>query len=182
VGAGPSQTRANSLANRSQSCFEEQNTDRSASSIAATPAFCTMRNACKQSSVVLPEPNPLARAQRQNRTTARSRLRASSVIAAFSVFIRSYGELRRAIAKRLEGSRFGAYPATLAAFVSTPIQPKRVKSGGSRERFSAIHLPCVLRFRLCLTDRAANRWVVRGSRLLTLFLIGSSVDANKANS
>ena len=90
MGAGPSQTRANSLVNRSQSCFEEQSTDRSASSIAATPAFCTMRKACKQSSVVLPEPNPLARAQRQNRTTARSRMSAFGLELLIGFFSYSY--------------------------------------------------------------------------------------------
>jgi hypothetical protein len=34
----------------------------------------------------------------------------------------------------LEGSRFGAYPATLATFVSSLVPPKRTKTGGSRER------------------------------------------------
>src|ERR1700733_9047227 len=80
VGVGPSHTSANSLANRSQSGLEEQRTDRSASSMAVTPEFWTMRKACKQSSAVLPEPNPLARAHRQNRTTARVRLLASARI------------------------------------------------------------------------------------------------------
>jgi hypothetical protein len=42
--------------------------------------------------------------------------------------------IRRAIAQRLEGSRFGAYAATLAHFVSTLIRPRRVRTGGSRER------------------------------------------------
>jgi hypothetical protein len=39
-----------------------------------------------------------------------------------------------AIAKRLEGSRFGAHLSALAKFVSALIHPKRAKTGGSRER------------------------------------------------
>src|SRR5580700_9720532 len=79
VGAGPSQTKATSLANRSQSLFEEQSTALSASSIVAAPSVCTILSTSRHSSVVLPEPKPLARAQRQKRTTARSRLSASLV-------------------------------------------------------------------------------------------------------
>jgi hypothetical protein len=48
---------------------------------------------------------------------------------------RDGGELMRCvIAQRLEGSRFGAYPANLATFVSSLVRPKRAKRGGSRER------------------------------------------------
>jgi len=36
------------------------------------------------------------------------------------------------IAQRLEGSRFGAYLATLATFVSSLVRPKRAKTSGSR--------------------------------------------------
>jgi hypothetical protein len=42
--------------------------------------------------------------------------------------------------QRLEGSRFGAYPATLATFVSSLVWPKRAKTGGSRERLAASQL------------------------------------------
>jgi hypothetical protein len=34
-------------------------------------------------------------------------------------------------AQRLEGSRFGAYPATLATFGLSLVRPKRVKTSGS---------------------------------------------------
>jgi hypothetical protein len=44
-----------------------------------------------------------------------------------------------AIAHRLEGSRFGAYPATLAIFVSRLEPPKRAETGGSREQPNAMH-------------------------------------------
>ena len=36
--------------------------------------------------------------------------------------------------QRLEGSRSGLYPATLATFASSLVGPKRAKTGGSRER------------------------------------------------
>jgi hypothetical protein len=42
--------------------------------------------------------------------------------------------------QRLEASRFGAHLVTLATFVITRIQPKRAKSGGSRERLLASQL------------------------------------------
>ncbi len=42
--------------------------------------------------------------------------------------------------QRLEGSRFGAHLVTLATFVITLIQPKRARSGGSRERLLASQL------------------------------------------
>ena len=43
--------------------------------------------------------------------------------------------VRRVVAAQaLEGSRFGAYPATLSTFVSSLVPPKRTKTGGSRER------------------------------------------------
>jgi hypothetical protein len=40
---------------------------------------------------------------------------------------------RLVCSQRLEGSRFGMYPATLANFASALIWPKRAKTGGSRE-------------------------------------------------
>ena len=36
--------------------------------------------------------------------------------------------------QRLEGSRFGMYPATPRDFASSLVRPKRTKTGGSRER------------------------------------------------
>ena len=43
--------------------------------------------------------------------------------------------VRRVVAAQaLEGSRFGAYPATLATFVSSLVPPKRTKTGRSPER------------------------------------------------
>ena len=48
--------------------------------------------------------------------------------------------MRCAIAQGLEGSRFGAYPATLATLVSARVRPRHVKSGGSRELPSAMQL------------------------------------------
>jgi hypothetical protein len=48
---------------------------------------------------------------------------------------------RCAIAHRLEGSRFGGHPGTLAIFVSSLVQPQRAETGGSRERPSAIPSP-----------------------------------------
>jgi hypothetical protein len=38
--------------------------------------------------------------------------------------------------ERLEGSRFGAHPVALATFASSLVRPKRVKTGGSRERLN----------------------------------------------
>ncbi len=41
--------------------------------------------------------------------------------------------MRRAIAQRPEGSRFGAHLVALAHFVAVLVQPGRVKTSGSRE-------------------------------------------------
>jgi hypothetical protein len=42
------------------------------------------------------------------------------------------GLLQCVIVQGLEGSRFGAYLASLAIFVSALVQPERVHAGGSR--------------------------------------------------
>jgi hypothetical protein len=44
------------------------------------------------------------------------------------------------IAQRLEGSRFGPHPVAPANFVATLIRPKRLKTGGSRERLNVVQL------------------------------------------
>jgi hypothetical protein len=49
--------------------------------------------------------------------------------------------MRRMIAQRLEGSRFGVYLAALAHFVAMLGRPGRVKTGGSREQPSVNLLP-----------------------------------------
>jgi hypothetical protein len=70
--------------------------------------------------------------------------------------------------QRLEGSRFGANLVPLATFVITLIQPKRARTGGSRERPSVMFSPSYL-FRCsenATADRAASRGDVPGSRLL----------------
>jgi hypothetical protein len=73
--------------------------------------------------------------------------------------------------QRLEGSRFGLYPATLAAFVSSLIGQKRVKTGGSRERLigSQLYGPIVNGLK---PTSIASLWVVPGSRPLQHSLVG----------
>ncbi len=67
--------------------------------------------------------------------------------------------------------RFGAHLSALANFVSTLIWPRRVRTGGSRERpkqFAA--LPSGVNG----SEPAVNAslWVIPGSRLLRHFLVG----------
>jgi hypothetical protein len=84
-------------------------------------------------------------------------------------------------AQRLEGSRFGVCLATHTSFASSLVAPKRVKTGGSRERpiGSQLYGPGV-------TDRKpwvnASRWVIRGSRPLRHSLVGRSAETNVVRS
>ena len=66
-------------------------------------------------------------------------------------------------------------PGHPVIFVSTLIQPKRVKTGGSRERPSAMYSLAAFD-RLHPDRRDASRWVVSGSRLLRHFLDRSHVE------
>jgi hypothetical protein len=78
------------------------------------------------------------------------------------------GTLTRSVcSQRLEGSRFGVYLAALANLVSTSTRPKRVKTGGSRERLRTRFCPSRL-FRAAShqNDRTATRRDVHGSRLM----------------
>jgi hypothetical protein len=83
--------------------------------------------------------------------------------------------------QRLEGSRSGAHFVPLAIFVSSLVRPKRAETGGSRELPSAMLHPW-LSIRLHPDPRAANRWVVPGSRLLRHFLAGCDAGTNIARS
>ena len=47
---------------------------------------------------------------------------------------------RPVCSQRLEGSRFGMHLSALANLISTSARPKRVKTGGSRERPSGSQL------------------------------------------
>jgi hypothetical protein len=65
------------------------------------------------------------------------------------------------------GAALARSPASLALFVSTLVQPERVKTGGSRERPSGLQLQPSGSFNESEAIRLnAARWIIPGSRLL----------------